>query len=532
MGTSTSKFMCLYLPAQSGKTKKIEELITAYKKIHECINIIISSNNILLVKQTETRMKTDLATESGDGANDAVIKSGVFSWTSGDKCSNISPRELKDRILEEEVEMAVVCAHPKRLEYLSEMLRMLAASKFFRNRKIYIWIDEADKSIKLWQKYDNLVELPAIHQVTLISATFKSVFAKYGRLQVLGFYKTHPDCYRRLKDSVKIEENLVTSDASEYVKHVVLKNREKLTRPGSRGFIPGDTRKNSHDAIADFLHNELGFVVIIINGDRKEIMVPGSDKIDLRCYLTVSDTETPVEFNKQLAKIYKENNWSRFPLAITGFYCVQRGVTFQCLPSDQHDGFLFDYGIIPPIASEEEAYQAMARLFGNVGNSPHYKPVEIYTNSAMFNKAEKQEEQAVNLPRMVAEQGLVTVGAKEVKDAQNFEADAEWDFFQGEFDTLDAANKFLKCNGGRGNSEKTLSKDKQGAFFKSSTSGESTILHYDTVKKEMAGWSKLSNLNANTKKATARMYICYKNLEDPASIVYICRCAKRKIPLE
>lgn len=538
MGLNASKLKCLYLPAQSGKTRKVEDLIKYYKSIHECfgdgdINIVISANNILLVKQTEARVKKDLATESEEGANDAVIKAGVFSWTSGEKECNISPIDLAFRMLGE-VEMVVLCAHPTRLKYLSQMLERLSACPQF-TKKINVWIDEADKSIKLWAKHEALLSLSAIHQVTLVSATFDTAFAKYGQLQVMGFYKTHPDCYRRLKDAIKVEENFATASAVEFVKHVMLKNRAKLVQPGQRAFIPGEMKKASHDAIADFLHRELGFVVIIINGERKEILVPGEATIDLRAYLTVSSGDdgvkkVPDEFNTQLAKLYTANNWSRFPLAITGFYCVERGVTFQCGPEKDvskglHDGFLFDYGVIPPIASKAEAYQTMARLFGNVGLLSNYKPVEVYTSSAMFNKVEKQEEIAVNLARMVQEKGLATVGKKELKAAQNFEAEAAWDLHQGEFGSLAEANHFLRGLNARGKDTLKM----EGAFYTSSASKVKGVLAYAELKKEIEGWSKLSNFCVKDKDGPAygRMYIAYKNTADPTSAVFLCRAVVR-----
>ena len=538
MGVNASKLKCLYLPAQSGKTRKMEDLIKHYKDIHECfgdgdINVVISANNILLVKQTESRVRNDLAVESEKGANDAVIKAGVFSWTSGEKECNISPTDLAFRLLGE-VEMVILCANPIRLKYLDQMLRRLSACPLF-TKKINLWIDEADKSIKLWSKHETLLSLPAIHQVTLVSATFGSVFGKYGTLSVLGFYNTHPECYRRLKDSVKVEENFVTTSALEFVKHVMLKHRAKLVRPGLRAFIPGEMKKASHDAIADFLHKELGFVVIIINGERKEILVPGEETIDLRAYLTVSSGEVPSEFNTQLAKLYTENKWSRFPMAITGFYCVERGVTFQCGPEldpakGLHDGFLFDYGVIPPIACKAEAYQTMARLFGNVGHLPNYKPVEVYTSSAMLNKVEKQEEIAVNLARMVQEQGLSVVGKADLKAAANFQTEAAWDLHLGEFGSLEAANAFLRGLDARGNKEETLQNDMHGAFYKSSTTKGKAVLAYADVKKDMEGWGKLSNFDVKDKKGLAygRMYIAYKDKTDPATAVFICRIITRK----
>ena len=426
MGAEQSKCKCLYLPAQSGKTRKMEELIKEYK-LGELfdpvdINIIISANNKLLVEQTKSRMTKDLATESEEGANDACIQGNVFSWTSGTKESNISSAELAFRMLGE-IEMVVICAHATRLRYLLRTLEMLQACPMFTKR-INIWIDEADKSINLWSKYeDNIANMRCINQVTLVSATFDAVVAKYKSLCVLPYGQTHPECYRGLGSAVRHEINFVGS-APEFVKHVVEAN-VKLTKPGMRAFIPGSLGKASHNAIADFLHKEQRFVVIIINGERKEILVPDCEPIDLRCYLTVENGEVPTEFNAQLAKLYKANNWSRFPLAITGFYCVERGVTFQCGPEEGvHDGFMFDYGIIPPIACAAEAYQTMARLFGNVGTIPSYKPVEVYTNFATFSRVEKQENIAINIARMVKIQQLDMVTKHELKAAEISESEA------------------------------------------------------------------------------------------------------------
>ena len=421
MGAQQSKCKCLYLPAQSGKTRKMEELIQEHK-LGELfdpvdINIIISANSRLLVEQTKTRMTNDLATESEEGANDACIKGNVFSWTSGTKESNITPDHLYAMIALGDIEMVVICAHATRLRYLLQTLERLAARLTFTKR-INIWIDEADNSINLWSKYEHILTMRMINQVTLVSATFDSVMSKYKSLCVLPYLKTHPECYCGLRNATRNEINFVGS-APEYVKRVIETNSVKLVKPGMRAFIPGSLAKVTHDAIADFLHKEHGFVVIIINGDRKEILVPEHEPIDLRCYLTVENGQVPTEFNTQLAKLYKENNWTRFPLAITGFYCVERGVTFQCGPEKGvHDGFMFDYGIIPPIACAAEAYQTMARLFGNVGHLAGYKPVEIYTNAVTFSRVEKQEEIAINIARMVAEQGLDSVENKDLKAAE------------------------------------------------------------------------------------------------------------------
>lgn len=530
MGAEQSKCKCLYLPAQSGKTRKMEELIQIHKlgELFEPvdINIIISANNRVLVEQTKTRMTKDLATDSEEGANDACIKGNVFSWTSGTKESNITPEHLYAMIALGDIEMVVICAHAIRLRYLLQTLERLAARPTF-TKKINIWIDEADNSINLWSKYENILAMRCINQVTLVSATFDAVVSKYKDLHVLPYFKTHPDCYRGLRKATRCEINFVAS-APEYVRHVITTYQDKLTKPGMRAFIPGSNSTGSHDAIAEFLHKEFNFVVIIINGQRKEILVPGQhEPIDLRCYFTIQAEQIPQEFNAQLAKLYKENNWSRFPLAITGYLCVQRGVTFQCGPEEGvHDGFLFDYGVIPPNKCAPEAYQTMARLFGNVGDIPAYKPVEIFTTTATFSGVEKQEEIAINIARMVAEQGLEVVTKKDLKAAQNFEVESLFDFHTEEFTTFVDATKYMRGLGAQGKTEKSLERNAAG-FILSSTTGKKGVLSYIATMKEMSAWSKTSNFDVKkeqpSKKPSGRLYICYKDTTDASSVVFIPR---------
>ena len=539
MGNENTK--CLYLPAQSGKTRKMQELIREYRMDEllfdemGVINIIISANNKLLVEQTTQRMVKDLGTDSDtdNEESNAIIQGDVFSWTSGTKESNLTPRELYCEIIDEKIEMIVLCAHAQRFKYLLEALTRLNESRHFAKR-VNIWIDEADQSINLWSKYERIMDMRIINQITLVSATFDSVMKKYKSLNVLPYFETHPECYRGLRHSNRLERNYCAENAVDYVKQVIENHRETLVKPGMRAFIPGEMTKTSHDAIADYLHRECGFVVIIINGERKEILVPGKRPIDLRCYLTV-DAKGGVtkEFNTQLCSMYRENGWAQYPLAITGFYCVERGITFQCAASigERHDGFLFDYGIIPPIRDKSEAYQTMARLFGNVGDYAS-KAVDIYSTSVMFSRVEKQENIAINIAHMVAEQRLETVTKMDIKAAQNLDVEAQYDLHKTECKTLAEANAFMRKHGAQGKTEKTIDRCETDArFILSSTTKSKAILYHDDVVKEMQGWSKTSNFDAKKKnppKAQGRMYICYKNLADPSTVVFMCRVLVKK----
>jgi hypothetical protein len=538
---SRQKVKCLILPAQSGKTRKVEELIAAFKEDELTLDVVISANNKLLNAQTVKRMATDLCTADSDPEEDAtanaVIKGNVFSWTSGNKKTNISARELKDYIIEDIVEMVVICANGIRMRYLADgstsLIGLLAASRHF-NRKINVWIDEADATIRLWSKYEALLDLPCINQVTLFSATFDTVFSVYKRLTVIPYNVTHPACYRRLADCVRHEEDIAAAGPVDYVARVLAKHSVKLVRPGMRAFIPGNYTKRSHEDIADLLRAN-GFAVMIMNGARKELIMPTGETIDLRPYLTISDPDDiPEEFNQTLAAIYKDSGLAAYPFAITGFICVERGVTFQTGPlPGRHDGFLFDYAIIPPIDDKAEAYQAMARVFGNVGDIPGWRPCEIYTNSATFSRVQKQEDVAVHLARIVHEEGLVEVGQEHVRQAANSSCDGEWDLFVSEFSTHEEAVEHYRAH--TGTRPRALERSAaQPDFFMSSTTGTKRILSYDDFKTESRGWVKTSNFdidraNPYARSTYARLYTCYRDMSDPDSVVFVVRMIRLRV---
>ena len=517
MGPAYSKVKCLCLPAQSGKTRKITDLIRdelsdGFTDSSNVINIIISSNNQLLVKQTESRMKKDLCD------HDPVIVGDVFGWISNSaKKSNVSVEQLAWRIFNGKISMVVVCANRTRLDYLSELLNELSR---LDSKQVNIWIDEADSTLNLWKGYAEIHANPIIQQITLISATWGSIFARYGTLCVMGFPTTCPECYRGLKDSIKHVE-LETEKASSFVRAIIQKYPH-LTIPGMKAFIPGDRTIASHDVIADMLHLEYGFVVVVYNGSRKEVLVPGKPSLDLRSLLTVVDNAP--QFSEELVKLYEKEGWNQYPFAITGLTCISRGVTMQTVPSD-HGGFIFNYGIIPPIASKSEAYQAMGRLFGNIGDSPDYKPIAIYTTKTMFAKVEKQESIAMNLARMVHESGNEKVGEAELKAAQNAGQYSEWSVKMGEFSTEKEAYDFAKkCGCARVPHKEDKSED---GYVMCSVTSTKKVYSYDEIKQQIDGMSPLSNMcipkSVPSGKSYCRRYIGYRDLLDKESIVFIMR---------
>jgi hypothetical protein len=541
MGSNTSKLRCLYLPAQSGKTRKSEELIAEVKATEkvsgkESIDIWISANNKLLVYQTTSRLTKDLGTpdyEKEDWESNAVIKGKIFSWTSGTKATNIPHSALALKCMDDEVEAIIVCAHKVRLEYIAELIKTLSKPKYRFTKNINIWIDEADKSCKLWLKQEIVIGYPLVDTVTLVSATFAEVFKKFETLKVIPYVNTHPTVYKRLKDCIKVEEDLGTADAATYV-DLILHKYKKLATPGLRAFVPGNVAKVSHEAVAEILLSH-GFAVIILNGDKKELRIPTEDPevptiIELRPYLTIKDPEAiPDEFNVTLAKLYIEHKLDRFPLGITGFICVERGITFQLGPADDgsHKGFLFDYAIVSPIKDKAEAYQSMARVFGNVGGIEGYKKATIYSDTKTFERVRDQEEAAVYVARIAHDEGLELVDASVLKRASCFHDERMWRLQMNEFETFEEAKAFVKAHGTGTLRQPVLEDD---GFYHSSTTKKKTLLAHKDVLEEMRGWSKTSVFDVNKdpeRTFHSRLVICYKDLEDSDSAVFLVRSIQK-----
>ena len=417
------KLSCMWLPAQSGKTRKCEESISEElnredeiirlvdlngddneDEKHQILNIIICSNNKALVNQTTKRMKTNVYDKISESDNDEMecdnekemnsdekIVNNVFAWHSGLKNNTKPPGELALDIVDEYVKMVIICANKTRLKYLYKMIDRLETSRHFKG-KINIWIDEADESFKLWNQscFSQIINLNKVNKITLISATFEEVVKKYGKLKVIPYAESYSqETYHRTSDSEIIEENYIVSkrNSCQYVEYIINKYESELCREGVRLFAPGNTDTKSHDNIATFLKSK-GFVVVKINGTEKSIIHPNGDKIDLKEYL---NTENPVEIGRILSDLYINNGYFNYPYAITGHYCLGRGITFN------DNNFIFTNGIIHPILNKSMAYQVCSRTNGNIKHLSNYLIPKLYMTTSTKNNIFEQENLAINI---------------------------------------------------------------------------------------------------------------------------------------
>lgn len=419
------KMMCLWKPAQSGKTRTIMEMIRENEEMTAHLNIVICSNIRLLVSQTTARMTRDLYRGAAAGAEsdsdesmsssmsessvapDDRIEGDVFSWMSGTASTNIKTGELADRIKEDEVTMVVCCSHKARFRYLLELLTNLEKSKHF-TKSVSVWIDEADVSVKTWADPEfSFTKFSKVARVCLVSATFNSVVKLYGRIKVLGFDTTHPTCYMPLRECNVVEHEGTTDAVGNLAS--VLERHPEMCLPGVRLFAPGMVEVSTHDGVLEYLKSK-GFAVMILNGQRKCIVCPDGTTIPLMLRMDPTD---PDEIGKVLPRIYAEYNLGRWPFAVTGQMCLGRGITFQSAD------FAFDYGVLPNLADAASAYQCVARLLGNIKDFPGFKAPTVFMNADMKAKTHACEMIAVHIAKKVLEKGWADVGADEIECVLN-----------------------------------------------------------------------------------------------------------------
>lgn len=415
--TMNPKMWCIWKPAQSGKTRSMQEWIRQNEETAEHLNILIASNNRLLAAQLTKRFQDDGFGSSGSEseisdeddrseADDHVDEANkVYTWMTGSGKPKIDVGTLADHIKEDNVTMLVCCANKSRMLHIKKLLENLEKSKLF-NKRISIWIDEADVSVKLWTKTVDFTKFSHVDRVVLVSATFDSVFKMYDTIRIKGYEEVfNLPTYLRYEECEITEEEENKQSCFEYLKGILDKHPE-MSQPGARLFAPGEIKVSTHDEIADMLRAR-NFAVMILNGQRKEIILPDGTKIRISL---AANIEAPGELSSKLAELYVQHGLSRFPFAITGQICLGRGITFQS------PNFMFSHGVIPDLKDEAAIYQCVARLLGNTKEFDGFTPPKVFCSYRTNVVCKHLARIAENVARVTYEKGWVDVSMAMVEE--------------------------------------------------------------------------------------------------------------------
>lgn len=408
-----SSLTLIQLPAQSGKTRKMTDLINKWNSTFNIsgandLNIIFTSNTKLLNKQTHKRIINDVNNYSGSSSDDESVNETsdypkTLSWTHGQKKMTVNDVFVLVTSDDDDTEInnIICCTNKKRMEHTMTLLGMLF-KKFKKrnfNKDINIWIDEADSSIGIWAPhFDRMFEMCAnkfVKNVVLITATMRPVYKYLHSIDVEPLLRTYENTHAPVYH--KYSECKLVHDISDRNKRVddalteVLRIHADMVVPGSKWFCPGNTKCVSHETHCAILLKH-GFNVLIINGQFKEFRLQNGDVIPIK-----EDLEEDLEVAKTLSRYYYTHELYKAPLAVTGKMCVSRGITFAS--SFNGDEFMFTHGVIPDNMNGDDAYQMVARCCGNIKGFACYQKPIVFVSTKTSELILKEECMAVEFAR-------------------------------------------------------------------------------------------------------------------------------------
>ena len=437
----------IHLPAQSGKTRKMTDLIQkwrgviAHEQMQHNVNIIFTSNTKLLAKQTEKRVidtvdnvdddLSDITEKSTDLSDDDLVSTHesedlnqsipleckTYAWiheprVKGCKPTTKSVNDLVVDLMKKKYDNIICCTNSTRTRKAFELITSLREMWLLGclHKRVSIWVDEADCAINIWKMYVNTCrELgDFIEQVIMITATMVPVYKYLGSIHVecrLRVYEnTHQPTYHKYTDSIIVQNHheepgsrdstIIEPRLSQNQKCVYYIDRilGSVEIPAnSKWFCPGLKNKASHEEVCELLLNR-GFNVLILNAQTKEIRYA-----DKRPALQIMDMlNHDLEIAVTLNELYYTTDLCGSPFAVTGNLCVGRGVTFAS--KRERGEFIFTHAIIPNgYSTGEDAYQLVSRCIGNIKEFTNYYPPVIYIDKGTHDKIIEQENLAVSL---------------------------------------------------------------------------------------------------------------------------------------
>lgn len=505
------QFVLITKPEQGGKTfimiDKIKSMLSipTYNYRQHIVNFIFCDNSLLLNTQTKERFKTDIYVD-----NDTNMECIDFSSSSRTKTKS-RIREL----IEDGIHNIVCCTNDKRVNDIGDIIdRINIHNGCFDNGTpkyhFNLWLDEADKHMhymdKIFlpysKKYNNI-------KCYMMTATAIDLFKKYGDIVTLPIEKTTTEQYHGWKDNEIIIEDNNSSSVFGFAKKVMtgLLNRGELLS-GHKGFVPAGFKQKSHREMRDML-TKMGVAVFVVNGSGIELALPNNPN---HSYV-VGKTK---QLSSLLIELYNKYNVNQWPCVITGNACISRGISIL------NPKFMLDFAILSETRNKAETSQKAGRVKGNIKDWPGYKPIKVYTTSK-FDKIASEYELT---SRTIATEAFKKMDPftdtckMSYNYVKNIPANSKYETATKEFSTLDEANRFLKANKFN---RRNVKYDDDG-FILSSSSGRKKKLSYYDVKQELAKWSNISNLDINKKTGCgSRLYICYKDMLDKNSVVFIVK---------
>lgn len=364
-------------------TKVLTDSTSNRKPIH----IIFTNNSLLETKQWNNKI-------ANFGVDTMAILSSKDVKTKGEISSLIHDGDDCGR----KVNYIMCCANRTRFEDIKWLVRTY--SNEHPEYIFYIWLDEFDAI----DDYVNLIRILKTYPKTIASffaITATAIVKWFKMLMDCGYNATDVQLITNIVDSSEYrtisDHNLIYSDKIEHVgpvsnfKYILenpgevcyedTENKIKCHIPDLKSlkgkilFVPGEVFVSTHTAIKNIAIDILKANVVVLNGKEKAVFfADGRPKISLYDYkkknkYLFNEWDSPIDvlrviYNDPELRLKGDDN-----LVITGFRCIERGVTFN-LPSFQFHTAIFSQYHFQGIDDIESIVQLAGRCNGWNGNVP------------------------------------------------------------------------------------------------------------------------------------------------------------------
>jgi len=368
-----------------GKTEqtlnKIAEryLINSISTNGHIIQIIITNKSLVETKQWKIRTKNKM-NEYENIDVDILSSDSKSEYHSIDTfISKIMKAKTKNDL----PNILIVCFHKKRIENILTLFQMFCGKTImlqYTKLKFNLSFDEPDANrglcsmfLKQYKEYMNLIDT-----IEFITASpyedFWSMLNKNGIVQLINPHSLNQECingktydeylkkYHQIKEHNHLICNHSTNNPLDYIKYV-FKELYIDMKDSTRKIIfsPAHlyTEKEgvgSHEEVVQF-YMKLKFTVFLSNGKFKGFIEPTGEKMTIDDFnLKYNITGELRDTLRKWAQLYPKKN-----IAITGYWTIERGITFQT------DGFNFTHAIISDYHKQllNKLVQLIGRLTGN-----------------------------------------------------------------------------------------------------------------------------------------------------------------------
>lgn len=323
---------------------------------HHLIDIIVTNKS--LPETEQWKFRTDKTFKNFKNITIDILSSKSNDYnTIGSYIQNI----LRCQNKEELPNILIICYHAKRVcDDLITMFNIFGGNNYIQvhNKiKFHISFDEPDTNLgvtkKFIKKIKGFIDNSTIIGILFITATpindFWKMLNKCGIKTLLNMnYNNTKDFdeelknYRSFKEHNIIEHNNETKNPLYYIIDVF---SNKLINDGERKilFTPAHlyTDKQNVGSHMEFVSyfNDKNYCVFVMNGKFKGFIYPNKTRIDLESFNKQYNIKG--ELRESLTKwneLYPTTN-----LAITGYWVIERGITFNTIGFNFTDMILSNY---------------------------------------------------------------------------------------------------------------------------------------------------------------------------------------------